>query len=260
MKPVIGITSNYIDDDIYFFKQGLGALGQEYSAVAVDYLNAIIYAGGVPIVIEPSYDKEYLKDILEIVDGVLVSGGNDVESLRYGENSSSKIGRIFRIRDESDLFITNYAIENDMPFLGICRGLQVLNTAMNGTLITDIKPGKYIDHSAVNSEKYIKAHSVNIEKDSILYEAYKEDRVLVNSFHHQGINKLGENLRAVARSDDGLCEAVEMSDKNFVIATQWHPEMLFEDDKVHGEIFKRFIKACKDSKQWLKILNVYCKF
>lgn len=246
MKPIIGITSNYVDDDVYFLNKGLGALGQDYCAVAVDYLNAIIYAGGVPIVIEPSYDEQYLRDILNIVDGVLVTGGNDVESLRYGVNSSSKIGRVFRIRDESDLFITNYAIDNDMPYLGICRGLQILNTAMNGTLITDIEPGEYIDHSAVNSEKYIKAHSVNIKRDSILFDAYKKEKVFVNSFHHQGINKLGENLRAIASSDDGLCEAVQMDDKRFVLATQWHPEMLFEDDEIHGEIFKKFIEACKN--------------
>ncbi len=246
MKPVIGITSNYVDDDVYFLNKGLGALGQDYSAVAVDYLNAIIYAGGVPIVIEPSYNENYLRDVLNIVDGVLVTGGNDVESLRYGVNSSSKIGRVFRIRDESDLFITDYAINNDMPYLGICRGLQILNTYMNGTLITDIEPGKYIDHSAVNSEKYIKAHSVNIKRGSILFDAYKKEKVFVNSFHHQGIDKLGENLRAVASSDDGLCEAVQMDNKRFVLATQWHPEMLFEDDEIHAEIFKKFIEACKN--------------
>lgn len=244
MKPIIGITTNYVDDDKFFMDLGLGALGQSYSAVAIDYFNAIKEAGGTPIIIAPTSDTEYLESIINLCDGILVTGGNDVNPMLYNKENNSKIGRIIRVRDESDFYLTKKCIEKDKPLLGICRGLQVLNVVQGGTLYRHINTDNLLDHSAVNSYKSLTAHYINIEKESILFEAYNTNNLEVNSFHHQGIENLGNELRAIAKSKDGLCEAVQMENKKFIVATQFHPEMMFEDEKLYLEIFKLFINAC----------------
>ncbi len=244
MKPIIGITTNYVDDDKFFMDLGLGALGQSYSAVAVDYFDAIKEAGGIPIIIAPTYDTDYLDSVLNLCNGILITGGNDINPLLYNKNNNSKVGRVLNIRDKSDFYLTEKCIEKDIPLLGICRGIQVLNVVQGGTLYRHIDTNKLLDHSAVNSYKSIISHFIDVEKDSFLYEAFKTTRIGVNSFHHQGIKKLGANLKSIAKSEDGLCESVQMENKKFIVATQFHPEMMFEDEKLYLEIFKLFINAC----------------
>ncbi|NMW84400.1 gamma-glutamyl-gamma-aminobutyrate hydrolase family protein [Peptoniphilus sp. AGMB00490] len=245
MKPIIGITANYIDDDKFFMNLGLGAIGQAYSALAIDYSKAINHAGGIPIIITPTYDTEYLDSIINLCDGILVSGGNDVNPLLYNKDNNSKVGRVLKIRDESDFYLTKSCIEKDLPLLGICRGLQVLNVVQGGTLYRHINTDKFLDHSAANSYKSLVSHYINIEKYSLLYEAFQKTKIGVNSFHHQGIEKLGNNLKSIAESRDGLCESIQMDNKKFIVATQFHPEMMFEDDNLYLEIFKLFVNSCK---------------
>ncbi len=245
MKPIIVVTSNYIDNDEFFVKLGLGAYKQDYLAVANDYFNAIIESGGVPVAISPNKDKEYLDSILEICDGLLVTGGNDVDSLLYNERPIKELGTIIESRDFSDIYLTKKALEKNIPFLGICRGIQILNVACNGSLIQDIPSEGYLDHTILSFDKWKEVHSLKLEENSKLREIYGKDEIYVNSFHHQNVKKLGFGLKSVAISEDGLCEACEYEKNDFALAVQYHPEMMFEKNKDHLKIFKAFVQACK---------------
>ncbi len=248
MKPIIGISSNYIDDDLYFRDQGLGSYGQTWSAIANDYVNAVYRAGGIPVVIPISEDQEMTRDILDTLDGVLMSGGNDVDTYKYHERPQRKLGRIHTLRDNQDLFIVDYMNKAKKPIFGICRGLQILNVAFGGTLIQDIPSEGYLDHGLVNNERYYPSHTVIVEKGSRLYDAYRNEEILVNSYHHQGVKVIGKGLKPVAWTEDNLCEAVELdAEDHFVLGVQWHPEMMSVKHDEHLRIFKDFVEACRPS-------------
>lgn len=245
MKPLIGVSSNLVEDDNFFISQGLAARGQNFAAVANDYTDAVFAAGGIPVIIPPTDDEEYLKEVLKRLDGIVLTGGNDLDPALFGERPSSKLGMVIEVRDSSDLFIARYALEKQIPILGICRGLQIINVALGGKLIIDIPSEGYLDHTIVSIAKYKEVHSVKLERNSKIYDAYGKEEIRVNSLHHQGIKELGNGLRCIGWSEDGICEAVELEGNQFVLGTQWHPEMMYSKNEVHLEVFKLFIKACK---------------
>lgn len=248
MKPIIGLTSNFDDNHQYYADQGVGAYGQKWSTISNDYSDAIIKAGGIPIVVPISENKEYVKEISDLVDGMIFTGGADLDPLLSRQRPNRKIGKISPERDKEELMFLDYIYnETKKPILGVCRGLQMLNVFLKGNLILDIPSEGYLDHSLNSNYAWNVSHEVEIEKDSLLYEILGEERLFVNSYHHQGAKNLGQGLRVAARSEDKIIEAIEAEDarKRFLLAVQWHPEMLSQKDEKHIKLFKYFVEVCK---------------
>ena len=211
-KPVIGITGNY--DDLSC-KLGQG------------YYKSVVAAGGVPLVIPPVADKHVILNTLDHIDGLILSGGGDINPLWAGEEPSPLLHGINQERDLPELMIARLAYNRQLPILGICRGIQTLATAFGGKVSQDISAVATVKHSQ-DADRSEPTHSVTLEKDSLISVAYQATEIKVNSFHHQAVSEPGDKFRVVAKSADGIIEAMESSEYKSVIGVQWHPECLAE--------------------------------
>lgn len=245
MKAIIGISINSLRELSQNDVGQIGVEGQDWQLVAADYIRAVERNGGLPILIPNVKNMEDMSLVLDKIDGLLLSGGHDVNPRTYKERNSGKSGNFDNIRDHQEIFMTEYALEKDIPILGICRGLQILNITLGGTIHQDLPSAGFPAHSMSNSLRNEPSHSLKILEDSPLYEIFKRDEIWTNSYHHQGINELGKGLKVAALSEEGLIEAVYLDDKKFVLAVQWHPEMMYDHEEMNM-IFKKFIKACKN--------------
>lgn len=239
MKPIIGITPSP-------FKATSAAGELERYAIAACYVNAVIAAGGVPIVLPPQDGST--DAILRIVDGLLFSGGADIDPAIYGDTDvHPKTYDIHPLRDRFELELIKAAIERDIPTFCICRGIQVLNVACGGTLHQDV-PDQYsaaIPHrqQETGHQNHESSHSVLAESGSLLETTYDLTDIPVNSYHHQAVKEIAPGLRVAGLSEDGLVEAVELPGKSFVLGVQWHPEMMFEAHPEHLAPFKQLVEA-----------------
>ena len=211
-RPVIGITGNY--DDLTC-KLGRG------------YYQSVVAAGGVPVVIPPVADKHVIVNTLEHIDALILSGGGDINPLWAGEEPSPKLHGINQERDLPELLIARLAYNRQIPMLGICRGIQTLATAFGGKVAQDISDVATIKHSQ-DADRSEPTHSVIIDEDSSLFDIYKSTKVMVNSFHHQAVAEAGDKFRVIAKSPDGIIEAMESSEFKSILGVQWHPECLEE--------------------------------
>lgn len=245
MKPVIGITVNYNYSDHVGRTCGLGILGQDFNYVAGDYVASIEKAGGIPLLIPQTYNFEDLKPLLDLCDGVLVSGGHDVDPRRYGQRNLYS-GEIALERDEQDLFVTRYIADNtDKPILGICRGIQIINVAFGGTLWQDIEKqcGAY-HHFGDSYPRNVGWHSNKLKPGSKLAEIFGKEEIMTNSFHHQAVAEPGEGITITSYSEEGVAEGIELAGHKFVVAVQWHPEMMYDSEE-QQKLFNAFVDACK---------------
>ena len=211
-RPVIGITGNY--DDLTC-KLGRG------------YYQSVVAAGGVPVVIPPVADKHVIVNTLEHIDALILSGGGDINPLWAGEEPTPKLHGINQERDLPELLIARLAYNRQIPMLGICRGIQTLATAFGGKVAQDISDVATIKHSQ-DADRSEPTHSVIIDEDSSLFDIYKSTKVMVNSFHHQAVAEAGDKFRVIAKSPDGIIEAMESSEFKSILGVQWHPECLEE--------------------------------
>ena len=209
-RPVIGITGNYED---LTCKLGRG------------YYQSVVEAGGVPVVIPPVADKHVIINTLEHIDALILSGGGDINPLWAGEEPSPRLHGINQERDLPELLIARLAYNRQIPMLGICRGIQTLATAFGGKVSQDICDVATVKHSQ-DADRSEATHSVTIEQDSTLFNIYKEDKLMVNSFHHQAVAEAGDKFRVVAKSADGIVEAMESTEFKSILGVQWHPECL----------------------------------
>ena len=211
-RPVIGITGNYED---LTCKLGRG------------YYQSVVAAGGVPVVIPPVADKHVIVNTLEHIDALILSGGGDINPLWAGEEPSPKLHGINQERDLPELLIARLAYNRQIPMLGICRGIQTLATAFGGKVSQDISDVATIKHSQ-DADRSEATHSVTIDADSVLHRLYGCEKLAVNSFHHQAVAEAGPKFRVVAKSADGIVEAMESSEFKSILGVQWHPECLEE--------------------------------
>ena len=228
-KPVIGITGNY---------------GELTCKLAEGYYKSVLRAGGVPVIIPPLSDTDVIINTLEHLDGLILSGGADYDPHYAGEEPCPLLGTINEERDLPELFITQLAYNRQLPILGICRGIQTLAMALGGHVCQDIslspnpspKREGSINHSQ-EEERNIATHTVTVEKNSVLFRIYKKEQqcsmfnvqcsmLSVNSFHHQAVDETGPRFRVIARSDDGIIEAMESTEYKSILGIQWHPECL----------------------------------
>jgi putative glutamine amidotransferase len=211
------------------------------------YATAIERAGGVPLFLSRPSGPD-IGEIAEFMDGLLLMGGVDPHPSLYGEEVLPACGEIDKERDTLELALLQYAIKKNIPVLGLCRGLQVMNVYFGGTLYQDIPtqfPGATHHESHATTERKRLMHSVDVLPDTTLEKILGVGRLEVNSIHHQGIKVLGSGLRASAKSPDGLIEGIEHVTHPFCIGTQWHPEEF--DDAPSVGVFRSFIEQARNS-------------
>lgn len=237
-KPFIGITCDYTISEKGF------SLGQERNFVSKDFVDSVIESGGVPILIPIINKEEDILKLMDTLDGIILSGGYDVNPIYYGEEPTKYVGFTYTPRDLSELFIVKAAIEKDMPILGISRGQQIMTVAFGGKLYQDLseKNDAYINH-VQNAGINDIGHYVNIVSGTRLHKIFGTDRILVNSFHHQAAKTVPPNFIVSATSSDGVIEAIEHKTKP-IMSVQWHPEIMIKKHPVMGRIFEEFIKSC----------------
>ena len=211
-QPVIGITGNF---------------GDETCKLGQGYYQSVVAAGGVPMIIPPVEDVNTLVNTLDHIDALILSGGADINPLFGGDEPSPRLGSINRQRDLPELMITRLAYNRQIPILAICRGIQTLAVALGGKVAQDISIQATIKHSQ-EADRAEQTHSIKIAEDSILHRLYGEEKIYVNSFHHQAVKETGDKFRVVAKSPDGIIEAMESSEYKSIIGVQWHPECLDE--------------------------------
>lgn len=248
-KPVIGICANYSADEGVGLETNLGMKGQEWQLLANDYVEAIEKAGGLPIILPVTKTTETTTEILNMLDGILFTGGTDIDPYYYHEHPKYGLQRIDIKRDKHELDLMDEVLNNtELPVLGICRGLQLLTVATGGKLYQDIRLEKKdsFNHSVPHLSKHQKSHIVSITKGSILNKAFKQTELRVNSFHHQAIKKLGDGFTATMIAPDGIIEGIERKGSRFICAVQWHPETLVENDAIYLNLFTTFIDHCKN--------------
>lgn len=234
-KPVIGITCSFnINPTI--------GLNKCINYKESNYMYKISKSGGIPFLIpvRPALCED-IEIILSKLDGIVFSGGVDVHPIFYNQEPLSGLGKVDLERDEFEILMIKKCVTKDIPFFGICRGLQIINCAFGGTLYQDIDcqidEGYLIQHSQNFKDKYGN-HTIKIKEDSFLYEIYGKNG-FVNSYHHQAIKDLAYDLEAVAWSFDGLVEAVNLRSNSKCFAVQWHPERM--EDTYSQRIFDYFI-------------------
>lgn len=251
MEPIIGITANYMFDGSAEYAEGIGAPDQEWQLLADDYITSVKRAGGIPLilpVIKEEGDRAVTLRLLDCVDGVLFSGGSDVDPLRFGAVTKGKTGKLIPERDEQEFFLFRHVLEKTgKPVLGICRGAQLFNAAMGGTLIQHIPDLGLAPHTLPMYPRAQASHWVTIAPDSRLSRIVGTDRLGVNSFHHMAVEQCAPGIRAVAWSEDGIIEAIELEHPGdrFFLAVQWHPEMMAEKNAVQQNILTAFVDSCK---------------
>jgi putative glutamine amidotransferase len=225
----------------------------ERAYVNASYLNAIQQAGGVPVPMPPQLGPTARAEILKHVRGVLLTGGGDVDPARFGEAPHPTTSEVSAARDTLEIDLTRWALGKGVPLLAVCRGLQVLNVALGGSLYQDIpsEPGSPLDHSQTGLQgkaRHIPTHQVKVLDGSRLAGILGALEVDVNSFHHQAIKRLGQGLVEVAWAPDSIVEGVELVDDGaFVVGVQWHPEELVDSDGAAFNLFAALVKRARET-------------
>lgn len=216
-KPIIAISCDVNSIDRIELRQ--------------EYTQAVSLAGGIPAIIPPYTDRMLINEWLNSIkpNGIILTGGCDIDPEIYGTKPMPYNGRVSRQRDKYELYILESAIEKKIPILGICRGIQVINVYFGGTLVQDIEEelgtAKEVHDQTENTS--IGTHEVMVKPDTLTYTLLYKEKILTNSHHHQCIKKLGEGLEITAKTDDGIIEAIENYEKT-IIGVQFHPERMKE--------------------------------
>lgn len=237
VAPIIGVTANYHPPE----NGGLfGSL-----SLGESYIQAILKAGGLPVIIPVGLSPDQLNDLYARLDGLLLTGGSDIDPQRFGGAPHPRVYGVDPLRDDLEIRLVRMAADGGKPFLGICRGVQVINVALGGTLYTDI--GDQLDGSIRHdwypdiARNYL-AHTVALAPESALAKVLGGAAFPVNSLHHQGLLQVAPVLRAVAFAPDRLVEGVELPDHPFAIGVQWHPEWL-QEHAPQRQLFQALVQA-----------------
>lgn len=235
LKPIIGITTSRTT-----IQGSIPQIGSSES-----YLQAVCTAGGLPVLIPFMLDNAELAFLFSHLDGLLIPGGPDIDPKLYQGTSHPEVYGVDPERDRAEILLVQKAVESKKPFLGICRGIQVINVALGGKLfshIPDQLPGALRHAWYPDIPRDYLAHTVKIDTDSRLYKILGSETVETNSLHHQGISQAGRGLKPVAWAPDGLIEAVELEEHPFGLGVQWHPENLQALPEMRT-LFSAFIQA-----------------
>lgn len=226
MKPIIGITPNYSYDGKKFM-------------IHEDYVAAIKNAGGYPVLIFPQ------QGLPAFVDGIVLTGGADIDPMLFGEEPLRESGEICPLRDDFELPLCDLALKANLPLLGICRGMQVMNIAAGGGIYQDIvvQTDTSLKHDQQAPRSYA-THSIRTERNTLLSSLWEKEKITVNSLHHQAVSVLGKGFLVAASSPDGITEAIEHRDNAFVLGVQWHPESMTTEEQ--RQLFGAFMEAATE--------------
>lgn len=242
-QPVIGLTGNFADGDARLCEQ---------------YYMSVVRAGGTPVIIPPVADKDVIINTLDKIDGLVLTGGGDINPLWAGEEPSPRLHVINHMRDKAELLTVRLAYNRQIPMLGICRGIQTLVTALDGEVDQDIAESFAAAHGAgraaaaaghslikhsQDADRSEPTHTVRISRESVLYSLYKTETLAVNSIHHQAVRASGRRFSVSAKAPDGVIEAIESSEFKPFIGVQWHPEWLGESGQV---LFRWLVDRARD--------------
>ena len=224
--------------------------GKNIISIPEAYMQAVIKAGALPVIIPETVSTGELEGLRRRLDGLLLTGGADINPLRFNGKLHPKVYGIDEQRDEVEITLAQLAARSGWPFLGICRGIQVINVALGGTLFTDIEeqlPGALKHDYDSTTQRALEAHPVQLESDSELARILSSvggEPVWVNSLHHQGIQDIAKDLRPIASSSDHLVEAVELPGHPFGLGVQWHPEAMPDSLQMQA-LFRAFVDAAR---------------
>ena len=233
-RPIVGVTIGYSSEN------------REVFSLRDDYVRAVESAGGLPLVLAPGTPED-APLLLDRLDGLLLTGGADVDPTHYGEEPHESVTRVIPERDALELSLSREALRRDLPMLAICRGHQVLNVATGGTLVQDL-PSQW--RGAMNHdpdiERWSLAHDVRILPGTRLREILGRDRVAVNSFHHQAVSRPGTGVVVSAYSEgDEVIEAIELPEKRLAVGVQWHPEAFWDKGGDFHALFEALVDASR---------------
>lgn len=239
LKPIIGVTPG-ISEDEKFYK------------VSTDNLAAIEKAGGIPLVLSYLSKAQDIKQIVEKIDGLYLTGGDDIDPKYFNEDPHPNIGAFNPKRDALEMKITKLMLTKNKPILGVCKGTQMLNLAAGGDMYQDIYA--QIDTDLIQhrqkAPRYVATHDVKLIKDSLIYQILGKENIRVNSLHHQANRQVGKGFIVSGKAADGVIEAIESLKHRFVLGLQWHPEMLAigGNDAFSLKIYEAFIVACQNKR------------
>jgi putative glutamine amidotransferase len=234
MKPLIGVTAS---------------MGEERTVhVAQDNIDAVGNSGGVPVILPNLTEMDQIKQLSDKLDGLLVTGGGDIDPTLFSEEPHRNLGSITPERDLFETELIRFILNKDIPVLAICRGCQILNIAAGGDMYQDLysqKDGDLLQHQQ-RAPRWHGSHFVQVREDSLLHQITAEKRFKVNSYHHQAVRHMAPSFRVSATASDGVIEAFESTAHTFVIGVEWHPEnMLPKGDTPSQKLFQAFIQACR---------------
>ncbi len=238
MTPIIGIVICGIENQRQF--------------ISYSYINAIEKSGGLPILIPVTSSTQLWTEYLSFCNGFLFCGGNDISPILFGEELLTEKGTTDLKTDIFHIEFMKLVLNSDLPVLGICRGMQVMNVALGGDIYQDLSllPTSHINHSQLSQNRLDVSHKIHISNESLLYSLCGSE-IWVNSFHHQCVKKLGHGLHASASATDNIIEAIEILSHPFALGVQWHPECMYDSDTIMQKLFFHFIEISKKH----KILN-----
>jgi putative glutamine amidotransferase len=239
--PIIGITTSRLHNKA----------GQAYLMNMEVYPQSVSQAGGAPLMIPLGLPDEQLDAIWQRLDGILFTGGGDIDPQVYGGEAHPSVSGVDADRDRVEFALIRRAAAEKMPFFGICRGIQTVNVALGGTLYSDISaqlPNSLPHPHDPFTERKVLPHTISVEAGSRLAVILGSTKLPVNSLHHQGIQRLAESLRPLAYAPDGLIEAIELPGHPFGLAVQWHPEWLQEQEPMRA-LFTALVEAARQNHQ-----------
>lgn len=232
MKPLIGVTMSFEMTNKQF--------------VTKEYTEAILEAGGIPLVLPYTVEKSDIAEMCRPLDGLLLTGGGDIDPTLFGEEPHPGLGEIVPERDEMEMTLIQLFVEQKKPILGICRGCQILNVTLGGDMIQDFAGQKpdVIQHSQ-RAPRYHASHTIQLKEGTLLHSIFGQTQIKVNSYHHQAVREPAPSLVASAHAKDGVVEAIECAQGDFIVGVQWHPECMISTYPEQKRLFQAFIQACK---------------
>ena len=230
--PLIGITTYATND-------------QNELTLPNEYVESVRRAGGIPVLVAPG--EQHVDQLLGRLDGLILAGGGDIAPQSYGGQEHPDVYMVDKDRDQTELALAQHLLDARFPTLAICRGIQIINVALGGTLYEHLPDhvGEAVNHRLPPREPV--PHRVHIEPDSDLARVIDETTPQVMSWHHQGLRETVPELRVVARADDGVIEAVELADATWLMAVQWHPELTAHVDPTQQRLFDQLIRLASGS-------------
>jgi putative glutamine amidotransferase len=215
-------------------------------STATGFVHAVWEAGGLPLLIPTAaIPTEAAGALVDLLDGLILTGGGDVDPASYGEPRHELSTRIVAERDAHEMELTRHAFASGKPVLAICRGMQILNVTLGGSLFQDLITAGCDDHRLTEPAR--RSHEVTIVPDSLLASAVGATSMRVNSLHHQAVNRLGQHLQPVALAPDGTVEAIEFAGPGWALGVQWHPEWMYQEDSKQLGLFKAVVQQAQET-------------